>query len=325
MARILVTGATGFVGSHLVDKLLEDGHSVVAGTRHPEDAHDERPGLTFCHIDLADTASIAGALAKVDRAAYLVHGMTSADDYDQLERRYAENFVAALEKHPVERVVYLGGPRPRGKLSRHLASRLRTGEILRKGPAPVVELQATMIVGARSESFRIVRDLAARLPAMLLPKWLKSRSEPIAIDDITNAIAFALDPQRLPIDESIVLGAPGREVLTGREMIERTARVMGHEPVMVDVPVLTPKMSKGWLRLVTRANPHVAGELVEGLLSDIVARGPTIWQRMPSDDRLSFDEAVRRAVMEEEAMLTKPARAIEGVLHQIAREPRPTH
>lgn len=324
MSRILVTGATGFVGSHLCDQLLSTGHSVVAGTRHPEDANDERAGLTFCHIDLDDTASIAAALAQVDRAAYLVHGMTNDENYVELERRYATNFVEALAKQPVERVLYLGGPRPEGKLSRHLASRLRTGEILRSSPVPVVELQASMIIGARSESFRIVRDLAARLPVMLLPKWLKSRSQPISIEDVTNALAFALDPAKLPIDESMVLGVPGPEVLSGRKMLQRTARLMGNDPIMIDVPVLSPTLSTGWLRLVTRANPHIAGELVEGLRSDILARGPTIWERMEGYERLSFDEAVRRAVKEEETTLTRPTRAIEGVLHSLTRESRST-
>ena len=141
--------------------------------------------------------------------------------------------------------------RPRGKPSRHLASRLRTGEILRGGSVPVVELQATMVIGGGSESFRIVRDLAARLPWMVLPRWMASVSEPVAIRDVAEAIAYALE---MPLDGSKVFAVPGVEKLTGRELIMRTAQLMGHRPRTVSVPVVTPKLSSYWIRLVTRAN-----------------------------------------------------------------------
>lgn len=309
--RVLLTGATGFVGRHIHSQLAGAGYDVICGTRHPAEAQKEHPDRAYAAIDLGDRASLDAALEGVDAAVYLVHSMAESGDYLDLERANAERFASAAAARGLERIVYLGGIRPQGQLSRHLESRLLTGEVLRAGSVPVVELRATMIIGGGSESFRIVRDLAARLPAMLLPKWLESLSEPVAIRDIGAAIAHALG---MPIDGSVVFEAPGPERLSGRDILTRTARALGHDPHVFAIPVVTPRLSTMWIRLVTRADPHVAGELVEGLRSSIVSEGREVWSTMPGFRRTPFDEAVWLALAEEERSLRPRTRFMERML-----------
>jgi uncharacterized protein YbjT (DUF2867 family) len=174
-----------------------------------------------------------------------------------------------------------------------------------------------MVIGGGSESFRIVRDIAARLPWMLLPTWLHSLTEPVAIADVVAALTFALTmPMSAP---SQVYTAPGPERLSGKDIIVRTAHLLGHQPRIINVPVVTPRLSSYWIRLVTRANPQLATELVEGLRSDILAVGPQIWPEMPGFVRTSFDEAVRHALHDEQSSLPMGARLVERALHNLAR------
>lgn len=314
--RVLLTGATGFVGSHLYPVLVDCGFEVLCGTRNAAEARKNAPECTFCHFDLDDRSSVESALSKVDRAIYLVHSMAERADYEEHERKNARSFRDAAERCGLERIVYLGGMRPAGRVSRHLASRLETGKVLRSGKVPVIELQATMVVGGGSESFRIVRDLAARLPFMLLPKWLESRSEPVAVLDIVEAIAHAVS---MPITEQRIFAAPGPESMSGREIIVRTARAFGQKPKVLTVPFVTPRLSSYWIRLVTRANPHVATELVEGLRSNIEARGPEIWDLMSDYPRTPYDEAVKFALGEDAADLPRGARILETIMHAVTR------
>lgn len=316
--RVLLTGATGFVGSHVHPLLVERGFDVVGGTRKPQEASARAPRKAFCYIDLEDPASVRVALQGFDAVVYLVHSVGHDAHYERMERNNAETLRAAAAEKKLERIVYLGGPRPRGKVSKHLRSRLETGRVLREGTVPTVELQASMIVGGGSESFRIVRDLAARLPWMILPRWLQSRTEPVAIADVAEAIAHAL---AMPLEASRVLGVPGPECMSGREILERTARAFDQEPYMLDVPLVTPRLSTYWIRLVTRANPALARELVEGMRSDIIADGESIWSQMPDYERVSFDEAVMRALREEAETLPAKTRLVESLIHRVASEP----
>src|SRR5690606_7487227 len=167
-------------------------------------------------LDVTDRGSIEAAMQGCQAAFYLVHAMAGGRGYEDVERRSAVAFRSAAERAGLSRVVYLGGVRPNGVPSRHLESRLRTGELLRAGRVPTLELQASMVIGGGSESWRIVRDLAARLPVMLLPKWLDNESEPISIDDVTFALARSLE---LPLERSLALALPGPEVLSGREIL----------------------------------------------------------------------------------------------------------
>ena len=318
--RVLLTGATGFVGSHLHPVLTRAGFDVCGATRQPERAERRFPGREFCRLEMGARESIADALAGFDAAVYLVHGMAGGEgDYVEAERRMAANFLAEAERAGVTRIVYLGGMPPAGEPSRHLRSRLATGEVLRGGSVSTLELQASMIIGRGSESWQIVRDLALRLPVMVLPRWLEHRTQPIAIDDVTAGLAHALTLERR---DSAAYPLPGPETLSGREILDRVAELRGMRPRIIEVPIVTPHLSSYWIQLVTRANKHVAAELVEGLTSDLVAEGPGFWALMPEHELVPFDEAARRALAEEQQHLSPGVRVAERLLHVIARSPR---
>lgn len=293
-ARIVVTGATGFVGTALRDALAAAGRHVVAGARNPASATKRFPRDRWVRLDFDDAATLAPALAGARSAFYLVHAM-AAPGFRQHERAHAERFAAAADAAGLERVVYLGGVAPSGRPSEHLASRLEVGEILRAGRVPTLELRASMIVGAGSTSWQIARDLAFRLPGMVVPKWLDTRTCPVAVDDVVAALVAALD---LPLATSAWFDLPGPDVLTMRAVLERVAALRGLAPPMMRVPLLTPGVSSWWLALVTRANFRVARELVLGLTSDLVPRDGRYWE-LVGRTPMSFDAAARLALVAE--------------------------
>ena len=173
-----------------------------------------------------------------------------------------------------------------------------------------------MIIGAGSDSWSIVRDLAARLPFMLLPRWLQNLSQPVAIDDVVAAVVRALE---LEGDVQGVFDLPGPEALSGEEILRRVSRLLGVRPYAIRVPVLTPRLSSYWLKLVTSADFGIARELVEGLTSDLVARDEGFWRFMPDRKPMSFDVAAQLALDDEAAAMPAPTRAIEWVLRRVAR------
>jgi uncharacterized protein YbjT (DUF2867 family) len=296
---VLVTGATGFVGRALVPALRRAGLPVRATSRRPPAAGPGRdggdPGIAWVAAELGRAADLPRALDGVGAAFFLVHGMASgADDYAEEERRVASAFAREAERAGVERIVYLGGVAPRGRASRHLASRLAVGEVLVAGRVPALELRASMIVGAGSASWRIVRDLALRLPAMVLPSWAESRTSPIAIADVVFALAAALD---VPLRGGLSLDLPGPEVLAVRELLERVAALRGRRLPWIRAPLPAPSVSSLWLKLVSDAEWNVVRELVLGLEHDLLPRdGASFWDRLPPRALVPFDDAARRAL-----------------------------
>lgn len=241
-----------------------------------------------------DPASYAPALEGCRAALYLVHGIGDGSDYGAREAEAATAFARTAHDAGVERIVYLGAVAPDGPGSPHLRSRLAVGEALRAGPVKTVELRASMIVGHGSLSWLIVRDLAARLPVMVLPRWLRSRTEPVAIDDVVAALVGSLE---LPLAFSAPFDVPGPEVLSGKEILDESARVMGlAPPLAVGVPLLSPGLSSLWIRYVTRAQWSVAREVVLGLTEDLLARDATFWERIGHPRRATFAEAAGRAL-----------------------------
>jgi uncharacterized protein YbjT (DUF2867 family) len=315
LQQVLLTGATGFVGRNLQPVLRRLGYRVISGSRDPERARQGLPGHDFRKLDVIDPASVEAALQGCQAAFYLIHGMAGGPGYAEVERRCAVTFRAAAERAGVSRIIYLGGIRPNGTPSRHLESRLRTGEILRSGTVPALELQASMVIGGGSESWRIVRDLAARLPVMILPRWLDNESQPIAIDDVTFALAKALE---IPLDTSLALALPGPEVLSARDILLRTAHLLGSHPKTWRVPIVTPKLSSYWITLVTRADQRISEELVEGLRCNLVAEDDGFWRFAPDYRRTPFEAAARAALLDEQRELSTRSRLAESVIRILA-------
>lgn len=307
---VFLSGATGFIGGNVYPHLRREGFEVRCATRSVEKARSRHPEREWVEFDVDRPDTLYGALDGCESALYLIHEMGSGEGYRQREREAALAFRQAAEEVGLERIVYLGGVKPKGEPSEHLASRLETGEILRDGSVSTVELRASMIIGSGSASWHIVRDLAARLPVMLLPRWTRSSTEPVYIDDVVVALVAALT---LKVDGSTWFDLPGPEALTIEEILSRTAVLLGNDPIGVGVPLLSPKLSSHWLRFVTRGDIHLAQELVKGLETDLLAESDEFWRRIDHLDRISFDNAVRRT-LHEDSPGSKSARAYEALV-----------
>lgn len=293
MGTVLVLGASGFVGRALVPRLLDEGDVVRAASRRATTGA-ARPGLSWVQCDVRRPSTLAPVLEGVASVYYLVHGMGAhGRDFRDVERASARAVAQQAAASRCERIVYLGGVAPAGEPSEHLASRLEVGEILRGGLVPTLELRAAMIIGAGSASWRIMRDLAMRLPMMVLPTWLDSRCRPIAIDDVVTAL---LDARWLPLERSSWFDVPGPDELSAREMLMVIGALRGRRIPAVRVPVLTPRLSAMWLKLVTGTDYRLARELVLGLTSDLLPRDERYFELTGHWPRVSFEEAAKRAL-----------------------------
>ena len=296
---VLLTGATGFVGRALWPALVACGWRVRCLTRDVQEARAELPDRDWVEGELADRVAMERALHGCKAMFYLVHEMQGHSDFRRREHRDAETAARAAEAVGLSRIIYLGGVAPRGKPSQHLLSRIEVGERLRHSRVPTIELRASMIVGHGSLSWLIVRDLAARLPVMLLPAWLRSRTEPVAIDDVVTALVGAL---RLDASESACFDIPGPEALSGEQILVQAAIALGRShPTSVSLPVLTPWLSSLWLRFVTRASWSVTKEIVLGLTQDLLARDARYWELIGHTRRQSFSAAAAQALTQERA------------------------
>ena len=293
----LVTGATGFIGQSLIRALEARGARVVAASRRPVSSLKDERGVEWRQCDLLDAASLPAAFRNVRVAYYLVHSMAGGQaGFRALERRSAEAFAAAAANAGIERIVYLGGPAPPGPPSEHLRSRLEVGEILRASSVTTVELRAAMVIGNGSASWQIVRDLAMRLPVMVLPRWLGSRTRPVALADVIAALVAAAE---LPLEQSEWFDLPGPDVVSGQQILERIAALRGRRFLALKVPCLTPELSALWLKLVTRTDFALARELVLGLKDDLLPKDERFWALSGHTQLLSFDDAARRALAAE--------------------------
>lgn len=296
MSAILVTGGTGFVGQALLNALVNRGHIIRATSRKPP-RRSHTPGVQWVRCDLDNDADLMAAMKGIDAAYYLVHHMgQKLINYAETERVSARRFAACAAASGVKRVIYLGGLQPSGAASTHLQSRLDVGSILRGGAVPTVELRASMIVGAGSVSWQIVRDLAMRLPVMALPRWVQSRTSPLAIGDVVVALVRAL---QIPLSESVCYDLPGCEVLSGEEILRRTAALKGRILPAQMMTMGAPKLSSYWLKIITRADYHIARELVLGFASDLLPRNDDFWKLIHYRPQWTFDQAAAQALGDE--------------------------
>ena len=314
---VLVTGATGFIGRHLRPALLASGFTVRNASRRPAPKANGRAAEHWVHLDVSQPRTLGPALDGCTCAVYLVHGVGVGRDYPAQERRAAEAFVEAAARAGLMRIVYVGGVAPKGNVtSRHLESRLQTGRALRAGPVPVVELRASMIIGRGSASWQIVRDLAVRLPVMVLPRWLDHLSCPVAIDDVVAAVLVGLHGGTEPGWFEV----PGPECLSHHEVLARVARLLGGKIPRIRLPpVVTLEVLCRWVALVTRVDSRLVRELLPGLKADLLPQGPPIWKEIPGYQRVSLDRAVM-AAFEDETSEDIPSRQAIVRLASLARQ-----
>ena len=300
--RALVTGATGFIGGRLALELLRDGWDVRALVRNRSDARAhalERAGASLHEGDVLRPETLRGAGRDVDVAYYLIHSMGrgAAKDFVSSELAAATAFARMARDEGIARVVYLGGLGDRPQ-SKHLRSRHQTALALAEHGPPLTYFRAGMVVGAQSESYRTLRFLVQRLPAMIAPAWLQNATQPIGIDDTLRYLRQAPSVEA-STGREVQIGGP--DVLSYGEMLDRMATALGLRPrPRIPVPLITPWLSSLWIGLVTPVDAGVARPLVEGLAVPTVVDDPS-GARLFDVAPIGFDEALRRAIAEEAA------------------------
>jgi len=294
--RILLAGGTGYVGGRLIRVLEETGRPLRCLARKPEVLRPRVSDSTeVVRGDVLELASLNEAMKDVHTAYYLVHSMAAGGGFEERDRLGAENFARAARENGVKRIIYLGGLGVAGELSSHLASRQEVGEILRGSGVPTIEFRASIIIGSGSLSFEMVRALVEKLPVMITPRWVRSKAQPISIEDVTAYLSRSLE---LEDDNSYVFEIGGADQVSYRDIMREYARQRGLRRIMIPVPVLTPRLSSLWLGLVTPLYSRVGRQLIEGVRNDTVVEDDiamSVFDLRPRGIR----EAISRALLNE--------------------------
>ncbi|MCH7660677.1 MAG: NAD(P)H-binding protein [Euryarchaeota archaeon] len=292
--HVLVTGATGFVGSRLVEPLLKAGHEVRVFVRDAADYRGPREVEVY-EGDLLEPETIPPALEGIDAVYYLVHSMKSGGEFEAMDRKLAANVRDAVSESNVDRVIYLGGLGDEtDDLSGHLRSRREVEYVLEEGSYDLTALRAAVIIGEESASFELIEQLTARLPVMITPRWVRTDCQPIAIDDVIAYLMGVLEEPETA-GETYEIGGP--DVLTYQSMLHITSEILGKSLYILPVPVLTPMLSAYWVGLVTDVARDVAYPLAAGLKNPVVVNDDRI-SRYVEIDPTPFETAVRQALGE---------------------------
>ncbi|MDS0135700.1 MULTISPECIES: NAD(P)H-binding protein [unclassified Amycolatopsis] len=295
--RVLVAGASGFVGSRLCPALEAAGHEVLAMTRHPA---KYRGAGKAVRGDVADVGSLRDALKGVEAAYYLVHSLDSAD-FKRRDADAARAFARAAEG--LRRIVYLGGlGDDDDALSEHLASRREVERLLGESGVPVTVLRAGIVIGHGGTSWELTRQLVEHLPAMVTPRWVTTRTQPIAIADVVRYLVGVLDHPEAA-GRTFDIGGP--EVLAYRDMLQRVAAIEGRPLLILPVPLLSPRLSSYWLSLVTDIDVPTGRALIDSMTNEVVVRDDAI-RRIVDFEPMGYDEAVLQA-LGERAKSRRPA------------------
>lgn len=304
--KVLLTGVTGFIGGRLLPALVKQGIQVKCLVRSPKNlsgGFEKNPSVEMVVGDLLKPETLPPAMEGVDAAYYLVHSMGgrsvfSFRSFVERDFRAAENFVKVADRAGLSRVVYLGGlGEMGGELSEHLQSRQKVGEILQSGRMQATVLRAANIVGAGGAPFEMLRYMVERLPVMVCPKWIDTRGQPIAVD---NVIEYLIGSLLEPATAGLTLDIGGPDIITYRQLMLIYAKVRGLRRIILTVPVLTPRLSSYWINLVTPVPAGVVMPLVEGLKNEVICRENRIRELIPIR-LIPMEEAICTALTEIEA------------------------
>ena len=297
-ASVLVTGATGYVGGRLWRKLQEAGVHVRCMARDPLSlAYKVSDTTEVVRADIFSVSSLEAALEGIETAYYLIHSMGSAGNFEDADREGARNFVQAAERAGVKRIIYLGGlGDPSEELSPHLRSRHEVGEILRSTKVAVLELRASIVLGAGSLSFEMIRALVDRLPVMITPRWVEVEAQPIGIDDL---LSYLIEAITVPLPESRVFEIGGPDRLSYGQLMNEYAAIKGLRRFMIRVPVLTPRLSSLWLGLVTPLYARIGKKLIESIVHPTVVQDQSALEAFKVRP-ITIKEAVTRGIEEEQ-------------------------
>jgi uncharacterized protein YbjT (DUF2867 family) len=296
--NILLTGATGYIGRRLTERLLEDENVrlrlfVRNANRVRAKFKDQ---VEIVEGNTLDPESLKEALNSVDVAYYLIHSMGAKADFEKLDRLSAQNFLDACIQNQVKRIIYLGGLGKKETASKHLRSRLETGEILSSQPDRIqtIWFRAGVIIGSGSASFEIIRHLVKKLPVMITPKWIRTKTQPIGVDDVLSYLNRAKD---LETTESLIIDI-GSDQMSFKEMLLRAADTMNLKRMLIPVPVLSPRLSSYWLILMTPVPFPVAQALIHGLKSETIVQNENAKKYFPFIQPASYEEAIHKALEE---------------------------
>ena len=293
LKRVLLTGATGYIGGRLLPLLESEGHHVRCLARQPQRLAGRVAADTEVVAgDLLEPSTLEAALRDVDIAYYLVHSMGDAGAFRDKERRAAENFADAARRAGVDRIIYLGGLGSDRELSSHLASRQDVGRILRTSGTPTAEFRASIIIGSGSVSFEMVRALVNKLPVMITPRWVKTPAQPIAVEDVLRYLIAALD---MELTESEIFDIGGADAVSYGGLMREYARQRGLRRLFIPVPVLSPRLSSLWLGLVTPVYARIGRKLIDSIRHPTVADDRAARERFGVQP-LDLSEAIARAL-----------------------------
>lgn len=293
--KILLTGANGYIGMRLLPKLLEEGHQVVCAVRNENRlsiSKEVRKQIEVIEVDFLEEPVSSLLPSDIDAAYFLIHSMTaSTSDFDEMEAKAARNFNTFMEETQVKQVIYLSGIVNDKVLSKHLASRKNVEDILYEGKYHLTVLRAGIIVGSGSSSFEIIRDLGEKLPVMIAPKWVLTKTQPVAIRDVIAFLTGVLGNKKC-YDDSFDIGGP--DVLTYKAMLQQYAEVRRFKCWIFTVPVMTPKLSSYWLYFVTSTSYKLAMNLVDSMKMEVVAKDNRL-QELLSINTHTYKEAIEMA------------------------------
>jgi uncharacterized protein YbjT (DUF2867 family) len=293
--KILLTGANGYIGKRLLPKLIEQKHYVICAVRDRSRfpiGEDLRPSIEIIEIDTLKPETLKNIPSDIDAAYYLIHSMASASDsFDKMEAESANNFKEAISKTKIKQLIFLSGIVNDKKLSKHLSSRKNVEDILSSGNYNFTTLRAGIIVGSGSASFEIIRDLVEKLPVMLTPKWVLTKSHPIAVRDVISYLSLSLFNEET-YNKSFDIGGP--DILTYKEMLLRFAKIRKLKRYIFTIPVMTPRLSSYWLYFVTAISYKLAVNLVNSMKVEVICK-PNNLSQLLNIEPTSYDDAIRNA------------------------------